>query len=530
MKFNNLDHRLFWPAICFTFMVLGSAVFFPEASNALASAGMKWVTNDIGWFIQLSGFGCLVFLLYLSFSRFGAIKLGQDTDTPEFTYSNYAFMIFSAGVGAALIFWAVGEPMYYMQSPPMFTEKGTPEAAQWLITYTLFHWGPTGWAIFCLPAVPFAYYLHKMQKRNLRLSQLLIDVIGKRNANGLIGYAIDIIAIFGTLGAFSTSMGLAVDLIGSGIYDLTGIENNIYMQVGIIVVFIAFYAFIMFAGMKKGVSKLANACVYAAFVLGFIVLFSGPTAFILSYFFDSLGVMFNNYIRMSFWTDPVQKSGFPQSWTMYYWAWYFAYLVMMGVFLARISKGRTIKELVLTTITFGSAGCAFFIAIFGSYSVHSEISGALPVLQWMSDEGVSHAIVQTIKSLPFGAIILLVFLIVEFFLMSTTMTSAAMAVSMMTTKELDHDADPDVAVRMIWAIGIGAVSMAAFFMGGSIGTIKSMCVVVGLPMIILYIVLSVCFMKWVKRDHPELFDDKEKKTVRQNNTHAADELSSVEVK
>lgn len=506
MKFNNLDHRLFWPAICFTFLVLGAAVFFPEASGQFANSGMKWVTNDIGWFIELAGFSCLVFLLYLSWSRFGSIKLGLDDDQPEFSYSNYAFMIFSAGVGAALIFWAIGEPMYYMQSPPMFSEPGSPEAAQWLITYTLFHWGPTGWAIFCMPAVPFAYYLHRMKKRNLRLSQLLIDIIGEKNANGIVGYIIDIIAIFGTLGAFSTSMGLTVNLVGAGIGDLTGIENNIVMQVGIILVFIAFYALIMFAGMKKGISKLANACVYAAFILGIFVLLVGPTSFILSYFFDSVGVLFNNYIRMSFWTDPVQKSGFPQGWTMYYWAWYFAYLVMMGVFLARISKGRTIKQLVLTTITFGSAGCAFFIAIFGGYSVNGEISGVLPVLDWMGSGGVSSAIIQTIKSLPMGGIILVVFLVVEFFLMLTTMTSAAMSVSMMTTKELDENADPDVSVRMIWAVGIGAVSMAAFFMGGSIDTIKSMCVIVGLPMIILYIMLGGCLMKWIRRDFPELFD------------------------
>lgn len=505
MKFNNLDHKLFWPAISFTFLALGLAVLFPEQSGAAANAGMRWVTNDIGWFIQLAGFSCLVFLLYLALSRFGNIKLGTDSDAPEFSYASYAFMIFSAGVGAALIFWAVGEPMYYMQSPPMFAEKGTPEAAQWLITFTLFHWGPTGWAIFCMPAVPFAYYLHKMKHRNLRLSQLVKTVIGEKHANGIVGYIIDIVAIFGTLGAFSTSMGLAVDLIGSGVENLTGIKNGLTMQVGIIVLFIAFYALVMFAGMKKGVSKLANACVYAAFALGIVILVSGPTAFIFAYFFDSVGVMFNNYIRMSFWTDPVQKSGFPQAWTMYYWAWYFAYLVMMGVFLARISKGRTIKQLVLTTITFGSAGCAFFIAIFGSYSVYNEISGTLPVLQWMSESGVSSAIIQTIKSLPFGAVILVIFLVVEFFLMSTTMTSAAMAVSMMTTKELDHDADPDVSVRMIWAVGIGAVSMAAFFMGGSIDTIKSMCVVVGLPMIVLYFILGVCLMKWIRRDHPELF-------------------------
>ncbi|MCL1039382.1 BCCT family transporter [Shewanella submarina] len=504
MKFNNLDHKLFWPAISFTFLALAMAVFFPEGSKDVAHAGMKWITNDLGWFLQLAGFGALVFLLWIALSRFGSIKLGADDDQPEFSYSSYAFMIFTAGVGAALIFWAVGEPMYYMQSPPMFAEAGSPEASQWLITYTLFHWGPIGWAIFCLPAVPYAYYLHKKKKRNLRLSNLLEDVIGKKNANGPVGYAINIIAIFGTLGAFSTSMGLAVDLIGSGIEKVTGLPNDIWLQVGLIVLFIVFYAVVMLAGMKKGVAKLADWCVYAAFALGIFILLVGPTAFIFSYFFDSLGVMLNDFIRISFWSDPVEKSGFPQAWTMYYWAWYFAYLVMMGIFLARISKGRTIKELVLTTIFFGSAGCAFFIAIFGSYSVHSELFGVLPVLEWMNEAGVSMAVIEVINALPFGAGILIIFLVVEFFLMSTTMTSAAVSISMMTTKELDADADPDVSVRMIWAMGIGAVSMAAFFMGGSIDTIKSMCIIVGLPMIMLNILMVVCLMKWIRQDHPEL--------------------------
>ncbi|MCW7555368.1 BCCT family transporter [Endozoicomonas gorgoniicola] len=503
-KFDNLDHRLFWPAIGFTFLILLSAVLFPEGTNTFANTGMKWITNEFGWFIQLAGFACLAVLLWLAFSRFGSIKLGAESDTPEFSDSSYAYMIFTAGVGAALIFWAVGEPMYYMQSPPMFSEVGSVEASQWLITFTLFHWGPIGWAIFCLPAVPFAYYLHKKKKRNLRLSNVLEDVIGKKNANGTVGYIINIIAIFGTLGAFSTSMGLTVGLIGAGINKLTGIPNDIVLQVGLIAAFIIFYAFVMFAGMKKGVAKLANACVYAAFILGLFVLISGPTAFIFSYFFDSAGVMFNNFIRMSFWSDPVQKSGFPQAWTMYYWAWYFAYLVMMGVFLARISKGRTIRQLVLTTITCGSAGAAFFIAIFGSYSVHSEINGILPVLEWMNEFGVSMAVVETINALPMGSIILVVFLFVEFFLMSTTMTSTAVSMSMMTTKELDADSDPDASVRMIWALGIGAVSMAAFFMGGSIDTIKSMCIIVGLPMIALYILMMICLKKWIKQDHPEL--------------------------
>lgn len=506
---SNLNGKVFWPSIIITFLILGFAVIMPEKSKALATAGMKWVTYDMGWLVQIGGFSCFIFLMWLSFGKYGNVKLGDKDDKPEFSNSTYAFMMFTAGVGASLIYWAIGEPMYYLQTPPMFAEPGSVESTKWLITYAMYHWGPIGWSIFCLPAIPFAYYLHKKKKRSLKLSDLCSDIIGEKNAKGALGLSIDIIAIFGTLGAFSTSMGFTVDLLGSGISKLTGIPNNLFLQISVVLLFVVFYSFVMFAGMKKGVAKLANICVYTALGFGIFVLAVGPTRFILSYFFDSLGVLVSNFVRMSFWTDPVQKSGFPQTWTMYYWAWYFAYLVMMGIFLARISKGRTIKGLILTCLTAGSAGCMFLIGIFGGYAVNGQLSGELPLLEWMKTLGPSAAIIETISSLPMGTIVLLIFLIVEFFLMSTTMTSATVAISMISTKELDADAEPDIKVVMAWTFGIAAVSMASFFMGGAIDTIKSMAVIVGFPMIILYVIMVLSLMKWLKKDYPEL----EKKSI-----------------
>lgn len=499
---STLDGKLFWPSIGVTFLTLAMAVCFPEKALKVANAGMRWVTFDMGWLVLLGGFSAFVFLMWLSFGRFGTVKLGAKEDKPEFSDSTYAFLMFTAGVGAALIYWAIGEPMYYLQSPPMFTEAGSPESTQWLITYAMFHWGPIGWSIFCLPSVPFAYYLHKKKQRNLKLSAVCADVIGHENAKSWPGLVIDIIAIFGTLGAFSTSMGFTVDLLGEGIEKLVGIPNNIVLQVAVVMTFVVFYSLVMFAGMKKGVAQLANICVYVALALGVFVLVVGPSSFIMSYFVDSLGVLMNNFIKMSLWTDPVQKSGFPQAWTMYYWAWYFAYLVMMGIFLARVSKGRTIKQLILTCLISGSLGCSFFIAIFGGYAVNGQLTGALPLIDWMKSMGPSAAIIETIASLPMGQIILIIFLIVEFFLMSTTMTSATVSVAMMTTTELDENGEPDAKVRMMWTLGVAGISLAAFFMGGSIDTIKSMSVIVGFPMIILYGVMSVCLVKWLRQDYP----------------------------
>lgn len=500
---KNLDHKIFWPALIFTIGLLGFTALFPEKAFAFATAGYMGVTRNLGWFIQSAGLGALILLLYLAFGKYGKIKFGDEDDKPEFSNFSYMFMICTAGIGAALIFWAMGEPMLYYKNPPMFAEPYSTEATLWLIAYPIFHWGPIGWAIFCLPAIPYAYYLHKKKKRNLRLSSLLSDLIGKKNENSWVGILIDILAIFGTLGAFSTSMGFGADLLATGLSELFGIPNNIYVQTGLVVFFVAFFGVVMFAGMHEGVEKLSNYSVYAVLILAVFILFTGPTQFILSYFVDSVGVVGQNFIRMSLWMDPVEKSGFPQDWTTFYWSWYFAYLIMMGIFLARISKGRTVKELILTCIFGGSIGCAILIGIFGGYAVHGQITGALPLMEWMDTMGVSPAILRIIRSLAFGDIILIIFLIVEFFLMATTMTSAAVALSMMTTKELDNSMDADTKIRMVWTAAIGAVSLIAFFMGGSINAIKSMCAVVGVIMLILQILMYVLLFRWFKQDYPE---------------------------
>lgn len=500
---KNLDHKLFWTAIIFTLALLGFSAFFSETAFSVATAGYMWITRNLSWFIQSAGLGALILLVYLAFSKYGSIKLGSEDDKPEFSNLSYMFMMCTAGIGAALIFWAMGEPMLYYKNPPMFAEPSSREATEWLIAYPIFHWGPIGWAIFCLPAIPYAYYLHKKKEKNLRLSSLLSELIGKKHKNSWLGFAIDILAIFGTLGAFSTSMGFGANLLASGLSEVFGIPNNIYIQTGIVVFFVAFFGIVMFLGMHRGVEKVANYSVYAVILLAVFVLVTGPTEFILSYFVDSIGVVGQNFIRMSLWTDPVNKSGFPQDWTTFYWTWYFAYLIMMGIFLARISKGRTIRELIIYCICGGTIGSGLLIGIFGGYAVHGQITGSLPLMEWMESMGVSLAILKIIGSLTFGSVILIIFLIVEFFLMSTTMTSAAVALSMMTTKELDEKSDADLRVRMVWTAGVGAVSLIAFFMGGSIDAIKSMCVVIGVIMLILQIFMYILLFRWLKKDYPK---------------------------
>lgn len=309
--------------------------------------------------------------------------------------------------------------------------------------------------------------------------------------------------------AVSTGIGFCSDLIASGLNKIFGIPNVFFTQLLIVFAFVAVFTLVVLAGMKKGVAKLSDYCVYIALALGIFVLVVSNTGFILDYFTESAGVMFQNFFRMSTWLDPIGKDPFPHDWTVYYWAWYFAYLVMMGLFLAKISKGRTLRQMILTCVVCGSLGCAFFTGIFGGYAVGNQMSGTLPIAQWISELGTSAAIIQLISVLPLGGFVLIVFLVVQFFLMSTTMTSATYALSMMSSKNLSVDEEPDSTVKVVWAFAVGGMSLVALLMGGSIAAIKSMCVVAGFPMIFMYVIITLSLRKWLKKDMKTATNDED---------------------
>ncbi|MEZ9592158.1 BCCT family transporter [Vibrio breoganii] len=481
---RNLNYGLAIPAVVMVIALLFVSSLFPEQSQAMAGGAMTFVTNWFGWLVQIASLALVAFLFWLAFSKYGDIKLGEED--PEYSNFTYGGMIFTAGVGASLIYWGIGEPMYYLQSPPLFAEANSFSAAAWAVTYSIFHWGITGWAIYCFPAIPFAYAFYVKKQRTLKLSTLCESVVG---TNPIVAKAIDLLAIFGTLAAFASSLSLTVTLLSTGASQLFGIENGLLLQGGIILLFVAVLMCVMLVGFNRGISKVSDYTVLMAIGFALFVLFSSNAQFVLNNFTDSIGVMLDSFFRMSLWTDPVQQSGFPQSWTQYYWFWYYAYLIMMGLFITRISRGRTIRQVILCTISMGSLGCAFFISIFGGYAVWAQMIGGFPVQQWMSDGGLTFAVVSLIETLPANSFVLGIFLVIQFFLMLTTMSSASVATAMLTTNRLELNGDPDNKVKLLWAGAIAIISFSVFLAGGGINTIKSLCVVAGLPMMFIYAIL-----------------------------------------
>jgi betaine/carnitine transporter, BCCT family len=492
---NNLNFGLTIPAVVLVLLLLVVSSLFPDLSQAMAGNAMTFVTNWFGWLTQLGSLALVFFLFWLAFSKYGTIRLGDEK--PEYSNFSYGGMIFTAGVGASLIYWGIGEPMYNLQSPPLFADANSYTAAAWSVTYSMFHWGITGWAIYCFPAIPFSYAFYVQKKRTLKLSTLCEPVLGK---NPVVAKCIDLVAIFGTLAAFASSLALTVTLLSTGVSELLEIKNSLMLQGGIILLFVVVLFAVMLVGFNRGINKISDYTVVSAIGFALLVLLTSNAQFILNNVTDSFGMMLDSFFRMSLWTDPVQQSGFPQSWTQYYWFWYYAYLIMMGLFITRISRGRTIREVILYTIFMGALGCSFFIAIFGGYAVWAQLLGGYPVQDWMNEGGLPFAVVSLIQTLPAKNVTLPVFLVIQFFLMLTTMSSASVATAMLTTNQLSLRGDPDNKVKLLWAGAIALISFSVFLCGGGINTIKSLCVVAGLPMMFVYAILVKQLMMQLSSD------------------------------
>src|SRR5699024_784215 len=263
-------------------------------------------------------------LIWLAFSRYGKIKFGDRDDKPEFSTLSWISMIFTAGIGGGIMYWGVIEWGYYYNDPPMQAEPHSVEAASWASSYPLFHWGITAWALFCLPALALAYVYHVRKQRTLRLSDACRGVIGDR-ADGWLGKLIDVLFIFGIVGAAGTSLGLEVPLVSDSISRITGAAGGTTLDIIVIAVWTLLFGTSVALGLQRGLKRLANFNVWLAGALGLFILILGPTVFIVENFTHSVGMMLSNVMRMSFYTDPVGGSGFDEEWTVFYWGWWIAY-------------------------------------------------------------------------------------------------------------------------------------------------------------------------------------------------------------
>lgn len=482
-------------------LIFGSAVpliLFPDQGKETLDGLFKWMTNSFDFAFLGIGFAALIFVLWLAASRFGAIKLGAADTAPEFTWSAWGAMVFLAGIASGLMLWAGTEWAYHYAWTPFGLEAKTPQMFTVGQAYGMFHWGPTAWALYCVPAVAMSYIYYVRKIHIYKVSEACRGALGSA-VDGPVGQVIDYMFIFGILGAAATSLGLGTPMIGGALASVLGIEPSVWLEVGIILCCTAVFSVSSGLGLEDGIKRLSYAGSLLTLALVVYVLFAGPTGFIIELGMDSVAYTLTNYITMSLWTDSINQSGFPQAWTVFYWAWWVAYAPFMGLFVTRISRGRTIRELIIGLLTFGSAGCVLFYVVLGGYGIGLQMDGTLPMVDLVNGQGVAPAIIEVFKTLPASGLVLIGVAVSGIVLLATTFDSAAYVMACASTRELDEGQEPARANRLFWCGAIAVLPMSLLFLGG-LKTMQTAVVLVGLPVMVILVLMMITTVRFLKED------------------------------
>lgn len=473
----------------------------PQQAGVLIQAAYDSLTENLGFLYQWYGVAVLVFLLYLAFGRFGKVRLGEADSRPEFSTLSWVAMLFSTGIGAGLLYWAVIEWGYYIDTPPFGVEARSAEAVEWAASYGLFHWGFSAWGFYCLPALAIAYPFYVRKIPYLRLSTGCLHflpggVTSKR------GRLLDFFFMINLIGGTGTSLGLSSPMIAASLAELLGVSHDFVLEALVVVLCIGVFGTSAYLGLERGIKKLSDFNFWLAMTLLFFVLAVGPTLFILKMGTNGIGLMVQNFVRMATWTDPVENTRFVEDWTIFYWAWWIAYAPFVGIFVTRISYGRTIREVIGGMLAFGSAGAWLFFIVFGNYAMHLDLNNLVPVTTLMSEESAAVAIVAVFSSLPLGTLALAVFVVVAVVFLATTYDSASYTLASVSTMELHAGENPERGLRMFWACALGVLPITLMFVDGGLKVILSTTIVVSVPLLAVGYMMARSLMVQLHQDHP----------------------------
>ncbi|XDZ51301.1 BCCT family transporter [Neisseriaceae bacterium CLB008] len=502
---TSIDRFTFYGVIVILLSVTLPLVFFPTQGAEWVAYVKGFVTQKLG--VMYLGMGVLsvIFVTYIAFSDIGNIKAGKPEDEVEFKTASWASMLFCAGIGASILYWGLIEWAYYYQSPPFDLVPRSPDAIRWASTYGIFHWGPVAWAIYLVPAIPIAYFYHVRNKPILKVSQCLAPILGDKLAASRWGRTVDVFFVFGMIGGGATTLGLATPMITEGLHELFGVPKELWVQLLVLLFTTLIFAYSAYQGIKGGIQFLSNINFYLAIAFLLFVLVVGPTVFMLNVGLESLGRSISNMFRMMTWVGSFgeftehgfKRTTFPQDWTVFYWAWWLVFAPTIGLFIARISKGRTIRQIVVGSIFFGSLGCSLFFIILGNYGLYLQLTGALDVVTILNEVSPTAAIFAILHTLPMAKLVVAVFTLLAIIFTATTFDSISYILAAVVQKEVDDE--PHRWNRLFWAFALCFMPAVLMFFG-DLATLQTASIFSGAPLIIIMSAMMVATIKAAKYD------------------------------
>ncbi len=479
----RIDPPVFITSAVLTVFLVLFAALFTETAGALFAATQGWIAESAGWFYVLAVAGFLVFVIGLAVSGFGRIKLGSDHSEPDYSYGSWFAMLFSAGMGIGLMFFGVAEPVMHYVSPPVGSAE-TAEAARQAMRITFFHWGVHAWAIYAVVALSLAYFAFR-QGLPLTIRSALYPLIGER-IYGPIGQAVDIFAVLGTIFGVATSLGLGVVQINSGLNYLFGVPTTSTIQVLLIAVITAIATISVVLGLDGGIRRLSVLNVVLAAGLLAFVLVTGPTLFLLQTLVQNTGMYLSSLFEMTFNLYAYEPTDWIGGWTLFYWGWWIAWAPFVGMFIARVSKGRTIREFVVGVLLVPVGFTFMWMTFFGDTALHMIMVQGIAALAEAVAADTSVALFQFFEYLPLSSLTALIatMLVMTFFV--TSSDSGSLVVDILTS---GGHADPSpVWQRIFWAVVEGVVA-ASLLLAGGLAALQTATIASALPFTVVMILM-----------------------------------------
>jgi choline/glycine/proline betaine transport protein len=477
-------------------LILGFVVFgisAPEFAEEVFGEVQGWIVDNVGWFYTLCVSGLLVFVLWIGLGRFGHIRLGPPDARPSYSYTAWFAMLFSAGMGIGVLFWSVAEPLTHFSSPP-YGDAETVEAARQAMVLTFLHWGLHGWAIYAVIGLGLALMAYRL-RLPMAMRSLLHPLLGDR-IYGPIGHVVDVFAVLGTMFGIATTLGFGAQQIAAGLDRVFGIAPGLSTELWVIAVATAAATVSVVSGLDRGIKLLSQAALYLGIGIFAYVLLAGPTAFSLTATVDSIGLYLQRLPETALRGSATADAAWMGDWTLFYWGWWLAWSPFVGMFVARVSRGRTVREFILGVLLVPSLVVFLWFGVFGNQALRRVLDGEDGLLE-AAVENLPVAIFEFFTALPFTSVVSVVGLLVIAIYFVTSSDSASFVIDMLAS---GGDEDPPVGTRVFWAVSEGLVG-AALLVAGGLQAMRTFQITTGLPLLVLTIATCVAIQRVLRTEH-----------------------------
>ena len=487
-------------ALCIVFF------FAPEQSNAVLIRIRFFFGDTFGTYYLVIGLGIFLLSLYIAGSKYGNIVLGEANEKPKYSFFAWGSMMFTCGLAADILFYSFSEWVLYATDPHI-AEMGSVQ--DWAGVYPLFHWSFIPWAFYLVLAVAFGFMLHVRKRSRQKYSEACRPILG-RHTDGWAGRIIDLLAVFALLAGTATTFSVATPLMTAIIGELFHVTlSRTTINIVILLITCAVYTYSLLHGFK-GISVLANICIYMFFgLIAFVLAFGGEMRYIVETGLSSLGRMVQNFIELSTFTDPLRTSSFPQTWTIYYWAYWMVWCVAAPFFIGSISRGRTVRQTILGGYVFGVGSTLTSFIVLGNYSMGQQMTGKADFIALYNETGDLYGmIVNILKTLPCAPLVMAVVLVTMIAFYATSFDSIALTASCYSYHTLKDGEQPHKGIQLLWCILLILLPIALLFAESSMNNLQSVSIVAAFPIGAVIVLIVASFLKdaknYMQTQKPEL--------------------------